>query len=253
MSVKDAPIIVEAENVSLAFNGSHILDGVSFAVPEGRYIGIVGPNGGGKTTLLKILLGLVRPTSGSVSIFGKSPREARKGGSIGYVPQRISQTDFSFPATVEEVVWTGRTARIGIGRLAKAADQKAVRRAMETVGVASMRERIVTTLSGGERQRVFIARALAAEPRLLLLDEPMTGVDLAAKEQFYALLKRLNADFGLTILFVSHDIEVMAKEVDFVLALNQKLLCHCSSHQFLSKETLTKLYGKDFSLLHVHG
>ncbi len=251
--MKNAPNIIETERVSLAFNGTRILDSVSFAVPEGRYVGIVGPNGGGKTTLLKILLGLVRPTTGTVTIFGKEPREARKGGRIGYVPQRISQTDFSFPATVEEVIWTGRTARIGIGRKAKSADREAVDRAMETVGVSSMQRRIVTTLSGGERQRVFIARALAAEPRLLLLDEPMTGVDLAAKEQFYTLLKQLNVEYGLTILFVSHDIEVMAKEVDFVLALNQKLICHCSSHQFLSKETLTKLYGKDFSLLHVHG
>jgi zinc transport system ATP-binding protein len=114
-----------------------------------------------------------------------------------------------------------------------------------------VQHRLLGNLSGGERQRVFIARALAAEPMLLLLDEPTTGVDVSAREQFYALLKKLNAD-GLTILLVSHDVEVMTKEVSFVLALNQKLICHCSAHEFLSEDVLKQLYGRDVEHLHHH-
>jgi zinc transport system ATP-binding protein len=111
---------------------------------------------------------------------------------------------------------------------------------------------LIGSLSGGERQRAFIARSLAAEPKILILDEPTTGVDASAREQFYALLKKLNTEMKLTIVFVSHDIEVMTNEVTFVLALNQKLICHCSAHDFLSDETLKRLYGRDVELMHSH-
>ncbi len=247
-----APIAVEADHLSLSYGRHVVLDAVSFAIPEGSYVGIVGPNGGGKTTLLKILLGIVKPGSGSVTMFGQSPSQARKGGKVGYVPQRITQTEFPFPATVEEIVRSGRTPGIGIGRPFSPADARLVDRAMETSGVFHLRDRLVGNLSGGERQKTFIARALAAEPRLLILDEPTTGVDVQSREEFHALLRRLNTDLGLTILFVSHDVDVMKNEVSFVLALNQKLLCHCSSHDFLSSETLQKLYGGHDELLHPH-
>lgn len=235
---------IEVRNVCLAIGGHTILDSVSFAIPEGRYVGIVGPNGGGKTTLLKIILGLQRPTDGDILIFGESPYAARKRGRIGYVPQRIAQADIPFPVSVEEMVWSGRTPAIGVGKWRSEHDRETVEDAMQRVNVLHLRHRLVGTLSGGERQRVFIARSLAADPRLLILDEPTTGVDIAAKEEFYALLKTLNADLGLTILFVSHDIEVMTSEVAFVLALNQKLICHCESHKFLSQDTMERLYGK---------
>ena len=235
---------IEVRDVCLTIGGHTILDSVSFAIPQGRYVGIVGPNGGGKTTLLKIILGLQRPSSGTVETFGESPFTARKRGKIGYVPQRIAQAEIPFPVSVEEMVWSGRTPSIGLGRWRSSNDRETIEDAMDSANVAHLRHRLVGTLSGGERQRVFIARSLAADPHLLILDEPTTGVDIAAKEDFYALLKTLNADLGLTILFVSHDIEVMTSEVAFVLALNQKLICHCESHQFLSHDTVERLYGK---------
>lgn len=243
---------IEAQHVSFSHGNQHALDNVSFAIPAGQYVGIIGPNGGGKTTLLKIVMGLIQPAKGEIFIFGETPAQARKNGSIGYVPQRIAQADFPFPATVREIVQSGRTPLIGIGRRQKESDTKIIDDAMETTNVKHLHNRLIGTLSGGERQRVFIARALAAKPRLLILDEPTTGVDASAREQFYALLKKLNTEMGLTIIFVSHDIEVMTDEVGFVLALNQKLLCHCSSHDFLSEDTLKRLYGRDVEPNHPH-
>lgn len=236
---------LEVHNVCLSIGGHTILDSVSFAIPQGRYVGIVGPNGGGKTTLLKIILGLQRPTSGTTLIFGEPSVNAKKQGRIGYVPQRIAQVDIQFPVTTEEMVWSGRTPAIGVGGWRTKKDKQAIEEAMKRARVLHLRDRLIGTLSGGERQRVFIARSLAANPHLLILDEPTTGVDMGAKEEFYSLLKTLNADLGLTILLVSHDIEVMTSEVAFVLALNQKLICHCESHKFLSEETIERLYGKN--------
>jgi len=245
---------IEVQDVCLSLGGHTILDAVSFAIPQGSYVGIVGPNGGGKTTLLRIILGLLRPTHGRVAVFGESPFAARRRGNIGYVPQRIAQADIPFPISVEEIVWSGRTPAIGVGNRRSPHDRKFVEEVMDRAKVGHLRHRLVGNLSGGERQRVFIARSLAADPSLLILDEPTTGVDIAAKEEFYALLKTLNADLGLTILFVSHDIEVMTSEVAFVLALNQRLICHCESHKFLSEDTVERLYGKAMQShpLHLH-
>lgn len=245
-------IAIEVDHVSHSYGGETVLDSVSFAIPEGRYVGIVGPNGGGKTTMLKIMLGILKPSQGTVSIFGQTPAQARLSGKIGYIPQRIAQADFSFPATVEEIVRSGRTSKVGIGRWMTKKDTDTVERSMETAGVISFRNRLISSLSGGERQKVFIARALASDPDVLILDEPTTGVDIGARKQFYALLKNLNTELGLTILHVSHDVDVMTGEASFVLALNQKLLCHCSAHDFLSDETLKRLYGRDEEILHHH-
>ncbi len=248
----DSALAIEARHLGFSYGAHKALENVTFAIPRGSYVGIVGPNGGGKTTLLRIILGLLRPTAGTVLIGGRNPAQARKSGTIGYVPQRIVQADVPFPATVEEIVRSGRTPRVGIGRRFGKPDDDAVREAMRQVGIETLAHRLIGTLSGGERQKAFIARALAGAPEILILDEPTTGVDAAAQEEFYALLEKLNAKLGLTILFVSHDIDVIARKVGFVLALNQQLICHCSSHEFLSEDTLKRLYGSDTELLHHH-
>ncbi len=245
-------LAIDAAHLTVAFRGQVALDDVSVAVPTGRYVGIVGPNGAGKTTLMRVLLGLQSPSSGTVRVLGLDPRAARRGGTLGYVPQRVAQGDVSFPVTVEETVMSGRASAIGLCRFPGRADHEAVERALALTDTAPLRRKLLYQLSGGQRQRVFIARALAAEPRILLLDEPTTGVDVSAKEAFYALLKTLHKEKGLTILFVSHDVEVAAQEADFVLALNQKLICHCSSHEFLSEDVMTRLYGKHVEFSHPH-
>ena len=251
MQITSIKNCIEVNNVSFSYNGQSVLDNISFSVNTGEYLGIIGPNGGGKTTLIKIILGLLKPDAGTVRIFGQDIKEFKERSLIGYVPQRISQV--AFPATVKEVIETGRTARIGLFKRHSRDDERAVEKAMEVAGITHLRYRLIEDLSGGERQRVFIARALSAEPKILILDEPSVGVDLASQEQFYTFIQNLNQEFGLTILFISHDIDVIAHEVKCLLCLNKNLVCHGLPREFLKGEYMEKLYGKKVKfILHGH-
>jgi len=216
-------------------------------------LGIIGPNGGGKTTLIKIILGLLKPDTGSVKIFGEDIKTFKERALIGYLPQRISQSIPQFPATVEEIVRSGRTARVGLFKRFSEQDKIAIEKAMETADVVKHRARLINELSGGERQRVFIARSLAGEPKMLILDEPSVGVDIAAQEKFYTFIEDLNQNHGLAIIFVSHDIDVVAHEVKCLLCLNKSLVCHGLPREFMKEEYLEKLYGKKVKfILHRH-
>ena len=253
MQIIDEKKCIEVSNVSYSYNGQLVLNNISFSVNTGEYLGIIGPNGGGKTTLIKIILGLLKSDTGTVRIFGQDIKEFKERSLIGYVPQRISQVASQFPATVKEVLETGRTARIGLFKRHIRDDERAVKKAMEVAGVAHLRDRLIEDLSGGERQRVFIARALSAEPKILILDEPSVGVDLASQEQFYTFIQNLNQEFGLTIIFISHDIDVVAHEVKNLLCLNKNLVCHGLPKEFLKGEYMEKLYGKKIKfVLHGH-
>jgi zinc transport system ATP-binding protein len=244
---------IEVQDVSFNYHGHPVLEHVRFDVRAGEYLGIIGPNGGGKTTLLKVILGLLSPDAGEVRIFGESVSGYRERYLLGYVPQRAAQEVVHFPVTVAEVVRSGRTARAGLLKRLSRDDLRAVDRAMEVSGVREHRDRPVGTLSGGERQRVFIARALAGEPRVLLLDEPVVGVDIAAKERFYSFLTHLNREMGMTIIFVSHDVGAIAHEVDTVLCLNRTLICHGHPEDFIKEDYLSEVYGKKVrSIFHDH-
>ncbi len=238
---------IHAEHLSFRFNGQDVLRDVHFSIRCGEYVGIVGPNGGGKTTLLKLILGLLPPTSGEISIDGKRPVDARRGGKIGYVPQRLMQADFLFPATVEEVVQSGHTRLFSFGR-----DKKNIDAALHSADITHLRHRQIGTLSGGERQRVFIARALAGNPHMLILDEPTTGVDPGARDRFYAFLRDLNEKKGLTILFVTHDVDVMTVEAKSILCVNQTVLCHVPAKTFAHDASLRDLYGEHVSRIPHH-
>ncbi len=246
-------ICIELDNVNYVVNDQTILEYISFTVRTGEYLGIIGPNGGGKTTLLRIMLGLIEPDSGSVNMFGQKLEDFKARHQLGYVPQRAAHEDFYFPASVEEVIRSGRTARIGLFKRYRNEDRQAVEHAMEIAGVARFRKRLIGELSGGERQRVFIARALAGEPKVLILDEPVVGVDIGAKDKFYAFLKHLNKDLKITILFVSHDVGVIAQEVTDILCLNRRLICHGSPQEYIKEEFLEQVYGnKVTSIFHNH-
>src|SRR4051812_15544066 len=190
--------LVDLGGVCFGYGGEPILADVDLTVARGEFLGLIGPNGSGKSTLLNIVLGLVRPTGGSVRLFGQDAARFGERWRIGYVPQRLSSFDAQFPATVEEVVGMGRFARLGPFRRPGAEDRAAVARALDAVEMTAYRDRRIGRLSVGQQQRAFIARALATEAELLILDEPTAAVDAATQEDFYHLLEHLNQDFGMT-------------------------------------------------------
>lgn len=245
--------VIQLDHVSFRYGSQRVLDDVSTTVGAGEYLGIIGPNGGGKSTLIKIILGLLKVDSGTVKLFGVPQREFNQRYRIGYVPQLASQTGLEFPATVGEVVASGRTARLGLFRMLGRADRAAIARAMSVTGVTRLAGKPLAALSGGERQRVYIARALASEPDVLILDEPSVGVDIAAQEKFYTFIAELNRKHGITILFVSHDIDVVAHEAARLLCLNKHVVYQGAPRPFLAGDYLAKLYGKKVKfILHGH-
>jgi zinc transport system ATP-binding protein len=195
---------VRVRDLSFAYrHGVHVLENVSLDVAAGEFVAIAGPNGGGKTTLLRLVLGLERPAAGTVTVFGRTAG-GRGGTRVGYLPQR-ALVGGDAPVTVREIVSAGRLGPSGVVGPLRRADREAVVHAISRVGLADRADRPLRELSGGQQQRAFIAKALAAEPMLLALDEPTTGVDAASQESFAALLRELNDELGVTILYVSHE------------------------------------------------
>ncbi len=214
---------VELEDVSFAYpGGPRVLEDVSLSVEQGAFVGIAGPNGGGKTTLLRLVLGLERPLTGRIRLHGAPPRSP-DGPRLGYVRQR-SQLVSETPVTVREVVETGRLGVRGVLGPLRAADRLAVVGAIERVGLAERADAPLRTLSGGLQQRAFIARALAAEPALLVLDEPTTGVDTESQESLAALLAELRAALGVTILYVSHEFGAVERFVSRLVLVRGRIV-----------------------------
>jgi zinc transport system ATP-binding protein len=240
---------IELQNVSFSYNGGPVLEDISFSVEAGGYVGIVGGNGGGKTTLLKVMLGLLKPSSGTVRLFGEDIRSFREWSDVGYVPQYAVRSEAAFPATVLEVVESGAFPKKGGWLNMEKRDDEAVEWAINVAEIGHLRDRLLGELSGGERQRVFIARAIVSRPKLLILDEPTTGVDVQSQERFYAFLSDLNGRFGMTIVLVSHDLEVVAREVKTVLCVNRRLVCHVTNKDFVTGDYLKKMYGEDMRFL----
>jgi zinc transport system ATP-binding protein len=244
--------VFEVKNLCLDVNGQRILDNITMQLFKGDYAALIGPNGGGKTTLVRVLLGLQRPSSGEIKLFGTTQKRFKSWEKVGYVPQRVSQVDTAFPATVEEIVMMGRTAKRGFFQGASAEDRQKVHEAMEKMDVLDLKDRLIGKLSGGQRQRVMIARALASEPEVLILDEPNTGVDVVSQQRFYALLKELNQRDRLTILFITHDIGVIADDIGRLFTINSNLLTCNDPKEALSCSEMSRLYGMDAHLLHNH-
>ena len=246
--------IIELDNVSYTYNGTDfVVKDITFSVHRGDYLGLIGPNGSGKTTLLKMILGLLQPTHGSVKIFGKEPKDFHEWYKIGYVAQKATHFDKNFPVTVEEVVGMGTYARRGLFHFSTTEDKKRVHEALTQVEMLEHRKKRIGNLSGGQQQRVFIARALAAKPEVIILDEPTVGVDAATQEQFYLLLRKLNKDFRLTLILVSHELNIVSREATEVACINQNLVCYTTPEELLAQGGIEKLYGKDLRyLLHDH-
>ncbi|MBZ0271298.1 ATP-binding cassette domain-containing protein [bacterium] len=228
--------------VNFGYDGRLIVDDVSFRVKHREFVAIVGPNGGGKTTLLRLVLGLLQPASGRVEVFGTTPDAARR--RVGYMPQEM-RADPAFPVTAFDVVLMGRVRPFG--RIRRA-DREAARRAIAEVGLGGFERARFGELSGGQRQRALIARALVAEPEMLLLDEPTANIDLRGEEAFYDLLRHLNE--RMTIVLVTHDLGLVSRTVRKVVCVNRFVEVHPTAE--LPADAILRLYGERMTAVH-HG
>ena len=241
--MSEAPLSVR--DLTVSYQHKPVLWDVDFAIPEGRTAAIIGPNGAGKSTLLKAVMGFVQPASGEIHFFGDT-LEAKRS-LVAYVPQR-SEVDWDFPISVMDTVLMGRYGRLPLLGRPRAADREAARRALEKVGMLEFAGRQISQLSGGQQQRVFIARALAQEASLYLMDEPFAGVDVATEKAIVELLKELRSQ-GKTVVVVHHDLSTVGDYFEHVVLLNMRLVAAGPIEEAFTHETLNKTYGGRLGML----
>lgn len=231
----DHPEVVKIKDLRFSYNGNPVLDGVDLTILSGDFLAIIGPNGGGKTTLVKLMLGILTPQRGTIRLFGRPPREV--AFRIGYVPQEI-HVNRGFPISVQEVVRMGRLKGGGGWRSLSGDDRAALQQALERVEMWDLRSRPMDELSGGQRQRVYLARAMVSEPEILFLDEPMSNVDTKGQTEFYDFLLELNRT--VTIVVVSHDAMVLSSHARSVACVNRQLFYHDAPE--ITKDMLEMAY-----------
>lgn len=233
--------IIEIKHLNFAYQKEKVLEDISLVVHEGDFLGLIGQNGSGKSTLLKLILGLIQATRGEVLLFGQKLNTFKDWSKIGYVTQKSNSSSNGFPVTVLEVLeMTG-------------AKKEEIDRVMNSSNLQNKKNHLLSELSGGQQQRVFIARALLGKPKLLILDEPTVGVDGNSQIKFYELLKKLNQQEKMAIILVSHEIDVIAKEVDQIACINKNLVYHGHPEKLLENNLIEKLYGKHHRLIaHTH-
>jgi len=237
---------ISIENVSFSYGKITAVEHINLSVARNEFLGVVGPNGGGKSTLLKLILGLLKPNTGKITVLGKTPEKGRE--SIGYVPQQTS-IKRDFPITVEDVVLLGRLGKTKSFWGYSKRDKELTERALQETEIIGLKNRRLSTLSGGQFQRVLIARALVCDPEILILDEPTSNIDLRMEEDIFDLLKKLNE--RATIIVVSHDVGFISGYVNQVACLNRTLVCHQTSA--ISGEMIEQLYGTPVQMIqHIH-
>jgi len=241
--VNHSHTIIELDRVCFSYTTEEVIKDVSLQIHKGDYVGIVGPNGGGKTTLLKLMLGILKPRDGKIKLFGAEIKDFKDWSRIGYVPQK-TQVEMNFPVTVEEMVATGRYGKRGLFHFPTKEDKKKTLNALRQVDMFEYRNRPINYLSGGQQQRVFIARALASEPEIIFLDEPTVGVDVKTQKQFYSLLRKLNKELELTLVLVTHELDVVAHEATELGYINRTLEYYGEPEEFLKGKYFHELIGK---------
>jgi zinc transport system ATP-binding protein len=236
---------IELSEVSFGYTSTAVVEDISLRINSGEYAAVVGPNGSGKSTLMKLMVGLLRPDEGVARLFGDPSHQFDDGARIGYVAQHASASK-EMPITVREVVQMGRFPHVGFGRLSSE-DWDIVDRALDVVGMTAFASRRVTQLSGGQRQRAFIARALASEADLLVLDEPTVGVDIESVEAFYDLLDSLHQD-GITVLLIEHDLGAVTDHAERVICLNREIYFDGPASEFVASDALARAFGTTANL-----
>jgi len=234
--------VIDIKDLSFSYDRQKVLRSVNLRIYPGDFAGIIGPNGGGKSTLLRLIMGIIQPDTGSVSVLGMPPEKARS--RVGYLAQHAHH-DPGFPVTVMEVVLMGCLGRGWLPGPFRKSEKERAMAALKRVGMADIAGKSMSALSGGQRQRVLIARALVCEPELLLLDEPMSHIDISAEKELLQLLEKLSADH--TILIVSHDIGFVTKKIKKVVCVNRQVVLHPTSE--INGEVISSLYGTDMRLV----
>ena len=230
--------VLDVTHLTVRYNGHPALDDITFHLHVGERAAIVGPNGAGKSTLIKTVAGVLQPQSGEVNIFGSRPG---RHVCIGYIPQR-SQVDWDFPVSVADVVMMGRSAKLGPLNWPRKKDWEVVDHALETVELAGLSKRQISQLSGGQQQRMFIARAIAQEAELMLMDEPLTGLDAPSQEGILNLLDRLKRE-KVTVMVATHDLDQAASHFDRIMLLNHRIIAFDIPQNVLHTDNLLKAYG----------
>lgn len=241
-------IAISLVHVWVRYNHHIVLQDINLTILDQEIVSVVGPNGSGKTTLLNTILGFKEPFKGKVSVFGKDPQDIERNGMIGYLPQS-SPHDVQFPVRVFDVVAMSRYGRKTFGRRLNIHDKEQIEDCLKKVEMSDFQFHHFGSLSGGQKQRVLIARALALQPKILILDEPSTGLDSVAQDQFYKILQKLRIDEKLTILMVSHDIGVVSGIVDQIACLNKQIHFHGNPKKGIPSEALSQVFGRNIQFV----
>ncbi len=245
--------VLEVRDLAVERGKDMVLEGVSFTVEEGDYVGIVGPNGGGKTTLLMAMLGQLPRARGEIKLFGKDIDSFDEWTRLAYVSQSAINFDPAFPLTVRELVGLGRVTRKNLGRRLTKDDWLRVDASLDYMGISEIADRRIGQLSGGQKQRLFVAKALVRDPKLILLDEPVAGVDASTQERFYQKLSDLNVDMGMTILIVSHDLSTVFCRMSHVMCVHKEVDYSLITEDLEPDTVLKPAYGEHFHFVfHEH-
>ncbi|MCW4014950.1 MAG: metal ABC transporter ATP-binding protein [Candidatus Bathyarchaeota archaeon] len=252
-SMQQKTPVLEVSNLYVDRSNSVVIEDANFTIHKGDYVGIVGPNGGGKTTLLLAILNIIPKTKGTIRLFGQDTQSFSHWEKVAYVPQHAINFDPHFPLAVRELVALGRVNKNNLGKTLKQNDWKAVDDALEFMGISEIANKRIGQLSGGQKQRVFVAKALVRKPEIILLDEPIVGVDAQTQEKFYKKLSDLNIAKGITILLVTHDLTAVFCRMSKVMCMNRWVNVAEITKDVKPEEVLSKAYGEHFHFVfHQH-
>lgn len=242
--------VLDVKGVYFGYNKRNVLEDVNLTVFRGDFLGIVGPNGSAKSTLIKIILGILKPQKGTVVLLNSPIERFNQWNKIGYISQRVRNFNPAFPATVEEVVGANLYSQMGFLKFLNEKHKIKIKRALDVVNMSGYQNHLIGNLSGGQQQKVFIARTLISNPEIIFMDEPLVGVDTQSQEQFYGLMEKLNKGLGITLVMVSHDIGVITNKANRVACVGNKKVCVHPSIDFDKEEHIKDIYGESLSILH---
>lgn len=242
--------VLDVKGVYFGYDKKYVFEDVNLTVFKGDFLGIVGPNGSAKSTLIKIILGILKPQKGTVTLLNSPIERFNQWGKIGYISQRVQNFNSAFPATVEEIVGANLYNQMGFLKFLNEKHKAKIKKALSIVNMSDYQNHLIGNLSGGQQQKVFIARTLISNPEIIFMDEPLVGVDVQSQEQFYRLMEKLNKDLGITLVMASHDIGVITNKANRVACVGNKKVCVHPSVDFNKEEHIKEVYGENLSILY---